>query len=305
MSSALLAFFALIPILVAAIMLVGFRIPAKYTMPLVLLITIIEAVTIWDLSWLQIAASSIQGLFITADILFIIFGAILLLNVLKHSGAIGVIRNGFTNISTDRRVQVVIIAWLFGSFIEGAAGFGTPAAVVAPLLVALGFPALAAVMLGMMVQSTAVTFGAVGTPILVGVRGGLQNPELESQLAVDGLSFMDYLQLVTQDAAIFHAVAGTFIPLFMVCMMTRFFGTKKSWREGFDIWPFALFGGLAFTIPYLLNGLFLGPEFPSLLGAPIGLLIVIIAAKRGFLLPKAKLGFCTSCVMAETLARVN
>ena len=133
MSSALLAFFALIPILVAAIMLVGFRIPAKYTMPLVLLVTIIEAVTIWDLSWLQIAASSIQGLFITADILFIIFGAILLLNVLKHSGAIGVIRNGFTDISADRRVQVVIIAWLFGSFIEGAAEFGTPAAVVAPL----------------------------------------------------------------------------------------------------------------------------------------------------------------------------
>ena len=84
MSSALLAFFALLPILVAAIMLVGFRVPAKYAMPLVLLITIVEAVTIWNLSWLQIAASSIQGLFITADILFIIFGAILLLNVLKH-----------------------------------------------------------------------------------------------------------------------------------------------------------------------------------------------------------------------------
>ncbi len=291
MSSALLAFFALVPILVAAIMLVGFRVPAKYAMPLVLLITIVEAVTIWDLSWLQIAASSIQGLFITADILFIIFGAILLLNVLKHSGAIAVIRKGFTDISTDRRVQVVIIAWLFGSFIEGAAGFGTPAAVVAPLLVALGFPALAAVMLGMMVQSTAVTFGAVGTPILIGVRGGLQNPELESQLAMEGLSFMDYLQLVTQDAAIFHTVAGTFMPLFMVCMMTRFFGEKKSWREGLEIWPFALFGGLAFTIPYLLNGLFLGPEFPSLLGAPIGLLIVTIAAKRGFLLPKQSWDF--------------
>jgi len=286
MSSALLAFFALVPILVAAILLVGFRVPAKYAMPLVLLITILEAVTLWDLSWLQIAASSIQGLFITADILFIIFGAILLLNVLKHSGAIGVIRNGFTDISKDKRVQVIIIAWLFGSFIEGAAGFGTPAAVVAPLLVALGFPALAAVMLGMMVQSTAVTFGAVGTPILVGVRGGLQNPELDSQLAADGLSFMDYLQFVTQDAAIFHAIAGTFMPLFMVCMMTRFFGARKSWREGLEIWPFAIFGGLAFTVPYLLNGLFLGPEFPSLLGAPIGLLIVTAAAKNGFLLPK-------------------
>ena len=64
--------------------------------------------------------------------------------------------------SDDRRVQLVIIAWLFGSFIEGAAGFGAPAAVAAPLMVAMGFPAASAVMIGMMIQSTPVTFGAVG-----------------------------------------------------------------------------------------------------------------------------------------------
>ena len=165
MSLSLLALLALIPILVAAVMLVGFRIPARIAMPVVFVLTGLVALWGWDFSAVHIAASTVQGLFITFDILFIIFGAILLLNVLKYSGAVGVIRRGFTDVSPDRRVQVVIIAWLFGSFIEGAAGFGTPAAIVAPLLVALGFPALAAVMLGMMVQSTAVTFGAVGTPI--------------------------------------------------------------------------------------------------------------------------------------------
>jgi len=241
--------------------------------------------------WTLIAASSIQGLFITFDILFIIFGAILLLNVLKYSGAIEVIRNGFTDISADKRVQVVIIAWLFGSFIEGAAGFGTPAAVVAPLLVALGFPALAAVMLGMMVQSTAVTFGAVGTPILVGVRGGLESAEFDAHLAVHGQSMMDYLMTVTGDVVVLHAIVGTVMPLFMVCMVTRFFGANRSWREGLAILPFALFGGVAFTIPYLLNGLLLGPEFPSLLGAPVGLLIVTLAARKGFLLPKTTWDF--------------
>jgi lactate permease len=65
----------------------------------------------------------VQGLFITGNILYIIFGAILLLNVLKHSGAIAVIRSGFTSVSPDRRVQVIIIAWLFGSFSEVASGF--------------------------------------------------------------------------------------------------------------------------------------------------------------------------------------
>jgi lactate permease len=233
-----------------------------------------------------VAASTVQGLFITFDILWIIFGAILLLNTLKHSGALSAIRTGFTNISPDRRVQVVIIAWLFGSFIEGSAGFGTPAAIAAPLMVALGFPALAAVMIGMMIQSTAVTFGACGTPILIGVRGGLQNPEVMTQLKAAGTSFESYLQAITAHSAVFHGITGTLIPVLMIVMLTRFFGPKKSWSEGLSIFPFALFAGLAFTIPYTLTGLFLGPEFPSLLGALFGLALVTFAAKKKFFLPK-------------------
>src|SRR5690606_4287729 len=174
MSLSLLSFLALFPILVVAVMLVGFRMPARVTMPVGFIITALIAFIAWDLSIINILASTIQGLFITFDILYIVFGAIFLLTLLNYSGAISVIRRGFSDISPDRRIQVVIIVWLFGSFIEGAAGFGTPAAIVAPLLVAMGFPAMSAVMLGLMVQSTPVTFGAVGTPILVGVRGGLQ-----------------------------------------------------------------------------------------------------------------------------------
>lgn len=282
----LLPFLALLPILVVAIMLVVFRISARATMPVGFLMTAVIAFLAWDFPLTNILASCIQGLFITFDILYIIFGAILLLTLLNYSGAIRVIRNGFAGVSLDRRVQVVIIVWLFGSFIEGAAGFGTPAAIVAPLLVAMGFPAMAAVMLGLMVQSTAVTFGAVGTPIMVGVRGGLQGPHVENQLAAVNMSFPDYLQLITTDVVILHTLVGTLMPLFMVCMMTRFFGQMKSWREGFEILPFALFGGFAFTIPYLLTGIFLGPEFPSLLGSLVGIFVVITAAKKGFLIPK-------------------
>ncbi|MEQ6121052.1 L-lactate permease [Reichenbachiella sp. MALMAid0571] len=286
MSISVLALLAIVPILAAAIMLVGFRMPAKTAMPISLILTIVIAYFGWRLPFIHILASSIQGMFITFDILYIIFGAILLLNLLKHSKAIGVIRKGFTDISSDRRIQVVIITWLFGSFIEGAAGFGTPAAVVAPLLIGLGFPTFCAVMLGMMVQSTAVTFGAVGTPILVGVRGGLQSPELNASLAEAGVSFTDYIQLVTTNAAVLHGITGTLMPTLMVCMMTRFFGKNKSWKEGLAVFPFTLFGGLAFTIPYTLTGITLGPEFPTLLGSLIGITIVIVAAKKGFLIPK-------------------
>lgn len=286
MSLTLLAFLAFVPILSAAIMLVGLRIPAKKAMPISFAITAVIAFAVWDIPATFVLASTIQGLFITFDILYIIFGAIVLLNLLKYSRGLEVIREGFTDISEDRRVQVIIITWLFGSFIEGAAGFGTPAAVVAPLLVGLGFPTFCAVMLGMMVQSTAVTFGAVGTPILVGVAGGVQSPELTAELSASGLEFTDYLQMVTSKAVILHGITGTFMPTIMVCMMTRFFGKNKSWKEGLEVLPFTIFGGLAFTIPYFLTGTFLGPEFPSLLGSLVGITIVVFAAKNDFLMPK-------------------
>ncbi len=280
------ALIAASPILLAGILLIGFRWPAKRAMPASYVIAAVIAFAVWKVSFLHIVASTIQGLFITFNILYIIFGAILLLNTLKYSGGIKTIRLGFTKISGDRRVQVVIIAWLFGAFIEGAAGFGTPAAITAPLMVALGFPAMAAVMIGMMIQSTPVTFGAVGTPILVGVKGGLESPELSNQLASVGTNLDSYLRFIGAEAAVLHGITGTLIPFLMIMMMTRFFGRNRSWTEGLSIAPFAIFGGLAFTVPYTLTGIFLGPEFPSLLGALIGLAIVTVAARKGFLIPK-------------------
>ena len=285
MTLGLQAALALFPIALGGILLVGFRIPAKHAMPAAYVAAVAVAFGVWQMSPSRIAAASIQGLFLTFDLLFIIFGAILLLYTLERSGGVAAIRRSFNGISDDRRVQVVIVAWLFGSFIEGAAGFGTPAAVVAPLLVALGFPAAAAVMMGMMIQSTAVTFGAVGTPVLVGLSGGLGGEAFSAALAAADMTMLDYLRAVTAKAVVFHAIAGVLMPTWMIVMLTRFFGANKSWTEGLSILPFALVGGLAFTVPYTLIGIFFKPEFPSLLGAPIGLAIVVWIARKGWLLP--------------------
>jgi lactate permease len=285
MNAGLQAALALFPIALGGTLLVGFRVPAKKAMPAAYLAAVIVALGVWQMEPIRVLAASIQGLFLSFDLLFIIFGAILLLHTLERSGGVAAIRRSFHGVSDDRRVQVVIVAWLFGSFIEGAAGFGTPAAVAAPLLVALGFPAAAAVMLGMMVQSTAVTFGAVGTPVLVGIQGGLGGEAFSADLMAAGLTMTDYLHAVTAKAVLLHATAGVLMPTWMVVMLTRFFGEKRSWTEGLSILPFTLFGGLAFTVPYVLFGTFLGPEFPSLLGAPIGLAIVVTVARRGWLLP--------------------
>jgi lactate permease len=286
MSLTVQALVAVAPILLAGVLLIAFRVAARVAMPIVYVAAAALAWGAWRVDFRHIAASTVQGLFITFDLLFIIFGAILLLKTLEHSGAVAAIRSSFHDISQDRRVQVVIIAWLFGSFIEGAAGFGTPAAVAAPLMVALGFPPLAAVMLGMMIQSTAVTFGAVGTPILIGVTDGLASAELSSQLSAAGMTFEQHRQTITTYAVTLHAVTGTLMPTLMVMMMTRFFGAARSWTEGLSVVPFALFGGLAFTVPYWLIGVLLGPAFPTLLGAAIGLMVVTFAAKHGFLVPK-------------------
>jgi lactate permease len=149
MSLGILALLALVPIALGGTLLVGFNVAAKRAMPAAYVAAVVVAFAAWQMSPARIAAASVQGLFLTFDLLFIIFGALLLLHALERSGGVAAIRRSFHGISDDRRVQVVIVAWLFGSFIEGAAGFGTPAAVAAPLLVALGFPAGCAVMLGM------------------------------------------------------------------------------------------------------------------------------------------------------------
>ncbi|MBN7278524.1 L-lactate permease [Vibrio cholerae] len=291
MNETMLALVAFSPIVVAAILLVGLNWPAKKAMPVAFALTVAIALTFWDMSANRVLASVFQGLGITVAVLWIVFGAIFLLNTLKHTGAITTIRNGFTDISPDRRIQAIIIAWCFGSFIEGASGFGTPAAIAAPLLVAIGFPALAAVLMGMMIQSTPVSFGAVGTPIIVGVNKGLDTHNITEALIANGSNWDVYLQQITTSVALIHAFVGTLMPILMAMMLTRFFGKNRSWTEGLDILPFAIFAGLAFTVPYALTGVFLGPEFPSLMGGLVGLAIVVTAAKKGFLVPKTKWDF--------------
>jgi lactate permease len=281
-------FAALTPILAVFILLVLLRLPATTAMPGSLLLTAVVAFFVWKIPVIQIVAASMEGLIIALSIIWIVFGAILLLNTLRNSGAIDAIRAGFMGISMDRRVQLIIIAWLFGAFIEGAAGFGTPAAIGAPLLVALGFPPLSAVTMALIADSSPVSFGAVGTPIIVGVDQGLrQGPAVAEQVAasIGSQSMGEYLQAVTQSAVMIDLFVGTLIPLILVMMLTRFFGENHSWKEGLSLWKFALFAGFSFTVPAFIVATFLGPEFPSIIGGLVGLSVVIPAAKRGFLLP--------------------
>lgn len=280
-------FLALLPILTVLLLLVIMRLPAKYAMSITYVITAILALFVWHADINQVLAATTKGLITAVSVLIIVFGAILLLNTIKESGAILSLRRGFMDISPDRRVQAVIVAWLFGCLIEGASGWGTPAAVGAPLLLALGFPAMAAVMSMLIIQSTPVSYGAVGTPILVGVNTGIGSKEdVLAQVVPQFGSMENYLLNITANVGLFHTLVGFLIPLIVCGFLTKFFGEKRSFKQGLEVWPFAIFAGLAFTVPYYLVARFLGPEFPSLVGGFVGLAIVIPAAKKGFLMPK-------------------
>ncbi|MDR8522967.1 L-lactate permease [Shewanella fidelis] len=280
---------SLTPIISVMLFLVLLRMPASKAMPISMVFTGLAAVFIWQMDTTFVAASVVEGLLSALTPLTIIFGAVFLLNTLKYSGAMDTIRAGFTNISGDARVQVIIICWLFGSFIEGSAGFGTPAAIGAPLLVLLGVPPIAAAVVALIADSTAVSFGAIGLPVLFGIEQGLtqggSNMAAE-QIAQHGGSFADFAQYIAMHMITIDLFTGTLIPLVMVAILTGFFGRNKSFKEGLAIWKFALFAGLAFTVPAWLINYFAGPEFPSVIGALVGMALVIPVAKKGYLLPK-------------------
>lgn len=265
---------AAMPILAVLFFLVILRLPASRAMGLSFVLVVGLAWGVWQVPIQQLVASVLEGWVIAASILIIVFGALLLLNTLKVSGAIESIREGFTHISPDRRVQTVIVGWLFVAFLEGASGFGTPAAIVAPLLLALGFPAMAAVVLALIADSGAVSYGAVGTPVIVGLGQGLNDAS------------MDEVVQIALKASQIDLFVASFLPLIMVLILTRFFGENKSWREGLAAWKFALLGGFSYTVPALLVIWLLGPEFPAILGGLTGLMITVFAAKKGFLTPQ-------------------
>jgi lactate permease len=283
----MLSVLSLLPIVAVALFLVVLRWPASRAMPVCYFVAVALALFVWKVPGVKIVAASTKGLIVAGSLLYIIFGAILLLNTLQQSGGLRAIRKGFTDITPDRRIQVIIIAWLFGALMEAVAGFGTPAAICVPLLVGLGFPPLAAVVSGMIIQSTPVSFGAAGTPILIGVNGGLTSQEsVQTYVSSIGLDWGSYLSLIGARVALLHAIAGVLIPLILVSFLTRFFGKNKSFREGIAVWKFAVFASLAMVIPYVIVARVLGPEFPSLFGSLVGLAIVTTAARKGFLMPR-------------------
>lgn len=270
----MLALVAFLPILATLVLMMVFNWSAKRCLIISWLMACVFGFFFWDIDVLALCASSLNGLLSSLEVLIIIAGAVLVMNTLKASGATAAINRGFMNISPDKRVQACIIGFSFCSFIEAAAGFGTPAALAGPLMVSLGFPPIAAAMIALICDSTAVSFGAVGTPVQMGLK---LLGDAASESFASSFAFWTVLP---------HAIVGTFLPLIVLLMTTKFFGREKSFKPALQAAPFAIFTGLTFSVPMLLITVFVGYEFASLLGALISIVLTVVAAKAGFLVPK-------------------
>ncbi len=237
-------------------------------------LALVLGILFWNIDVMALLASSLYGAFSSLDVLIIITGAILVMNTLKTSGATSSINRGFMNICPDKRVQACIIGFCFCSFIEAAAGFGTPAALAGPLLVCLGFPPMAAAVIALAFDSTAVSFGAVGTPV---------TSALNSLGMADNAVFVSQFSFWT---ALPHAIVSIILPLVVLLMTTKLFSNDKSFKPALQAAPFALFTGFSFAVPLLATSIFIGYEFASLIASLFSISITVLAAKVGFLVPK-------------------
>ncbi|MDY0049760.1 MAG: L-lactate permease [Halothiobacillaceae bacterium] len=197
------------------------------------------------------AGALLEAVFISLTILWIIFPALCIHHLQVRTGATDHIRALLAHVSDDPRIVAIVVAWFFALFLEGVAGFGTPIALAAPLLVGAGFSPITAVILVLIGHAVGVSFGAVGTPVM-------------AQEAATGLPGA---QIAAATAA-YHAPLGWLMLMFMVWLVARARPEDMAGRG--PVWGWALLAGGLFLLPYYLIARFIGPELPTLGGALIG-----------------------------------
>ncbi len=222
---------ALIAVVIAfAISSIGYGMPTKYAL-------------------LSVINGCLFGLF---PVCWIVITALLIFNMSVKTGQFEVIKNSLASISDDRRMQALLIAFSFGAFLEGAAGFGTPVAITAAMLIGLGFNPLYAAGLCLLANTAPVAFGAIGIPIIVGASVSGVNEMALSQLVGRTLPFLSLL-----------------VPLYLTILMA-------GWKKGLEVWPACLVSGASFATVQFLSSNYLGPLLPDILSSIASIICTVL-----------------------------
>lgn len=258
MNNLILFLLALLPIAWLMISLGVLKIPAHKACTSVLVIALIEAILFWKMPMLNAATAALEGVVMAVwPIALIIIAAIFTYNLALHTKSMDVIKNMLAGITTDKRIQVLILAWGFGGFLEAVAGYGTAVAIPASILAALGFEPVFAAVICLIANTVPTAFGAIGTPVISLAK--------IANLDVNVLSYFVGLQLV---------LFIVLIPLALVLI------TTKSLKGLKGVVGISLASGLAFAVPQILAARFMGAELPALLGSVCSMAVTIIIAKR-------------------------
>ncbi len=247
---------ALIPIILLMLLLGVFKIAAHKASVVTLVVTAIVAYIHWDMSGKVLAGAIGEGAAIGLwPIMIVIVAAIFSYNLAKETGSMDKITTILESITTDKRIQVLILAWGFGGFLEAVAGYGTAVAIPAGILAALGFNPLFAAVISLIANTVPTAFGAIGIPVsTLATLTGLDPSTLSSLVALQLTPFI------------------IVIPFVLVIMTGGGFKALKG------VWGITLASGLGFAIPQYLAAKFLGPQLPALLGSMGSLSVTILLA---------------------------
>ncbi len=247
---------ALIPIIFFFLALAVFRMKGSVAGTITVVLALLVSLFAYQMPTTMAFASMIYGfLYGLWPIAWIIIGAVFLYKISVKTGQFDIIRSSILSITEDQRLQMLFVGFAFGTFLEGAAGFGAPVAITAALLVGLGFKPLYAAGLCLIVNTAPVAFGAMGIPIIVAGQ-------------VSGVDTMEISQMV-----------GRQLPFMVIIVLFWIMAIMDGWRGVKETWPAVIVGGGSFAIAQYLTSNFVGPELPDITAAIAALVSLTILLK--------------------------
>lgn len=244
------------PIVVLLVSLAFLRLKGWKAGLLTVATALLVAVAVYGMPLPLALASTVQGAFYGLfPICWIVITAVFLYNITVHTGQFAIIKDSIASITEDRRLQGLLIGFSFGAFLEGSAGFGTPVAISAGMLVGLGFEPLYAAGLCLIANTAPVAFGAIGIPIIVaGQVTGIDDFAISAMVGRQ-LPFLSLL-----------------VPFYLVLIMSGWKGVK-------EVWPAALVSGGAFALGQFLSANYLGPMLPDIISSLLSIVCLVAFLK--------------------------
>ncbi|MDM1762949.1 MULTISPECIES: L-lactate permease [unclassified Acinetobacter] len=247
---------ALIPIIFFFLALAVFRMKGSVAGTITVVLALLVSLFAYQMPTAMAFASMVYGfLYGLWPIAWIIIGAVFLYKISVKTGQFDIIRSSILSITEDQRLQMLFVGFAFGTFLEGAAGFGAPVAITAALLVGLGFKPLYAAGLCLIVNTAPVAFGAMGIPIIVAGQ-------------VSGVETMEISQMV-----------GRQLPFMVIIVLFWIMAIMDGWRGVKETWPAVIVGGGSFALAQYLTSNFVGPELPDITAAIAALVSLTILLK--------------------------